>query len=86
MPKKYDVVVGNKYTNAQGEEKTSWKNIGAVFEKDGKFSIKLESIPVGEWNGWASLFEPRPKDSQPQQSAPQQSAPSKAFDDDLPAF
>ena len=57
-----------KYTS-NGEEKTRWQRVGAVFEKDGRLSIKLDAIPVGnEWNGWLSCFEPKQRDA-PQQSS-----------------
>lgn len=41
-------------------EKVYWKKIGVVLQGDKGFSMKLEFIPVG-WDGWASLFEPKPK-------------------------
>lgn len=83
--KKFDVcaVVG-KYTNANGEEKTRWINCGAVFEKEGRLSLKLECVPVGEWNGFFSLFEPRPRDRQA--TAPQSNETPSFDDDEIPAF
>ena len=55
-----EVVVGRKYT-VNGEEKTQWTNIGRIIEKDGKQSIKLDVIPIN-WDGFASLFDPKPKE------------------------
>jgi hypothetical protein len=79
--KKYDVVA---IVGKRKDDKPNYVNCGVVIQTDKGFSLKLNSIPAGnEWNGWFSLFEPRPKDgSGPQQS----SAPpaSKDFDDDIP--
>ena len=53
-----------KYTK-DGEEKTRWSKIGTVMEtKSGKLAIKIDTIPVN-WDGWASLMEPRQKDDLP---------------------
>ena len=80
-----------KYKDEQGEERTRWVQIGVVFEKDGRLSGKMESIPVG-WDGWFSLLPPQDNDgeSRPQggqrRSAPAKSAPASTgggFDDDL---
>lgn len=60
--KRQDVCFGTKYTDNQGNEKTSWKNVGTAFVSDqGKISIKLDSVPCGEWDGWLSLFDQREK-------------------------
>jgi len=89
MAKKiYDVVaITGEYTNAQGETKKRYLNCGAVFQTDKGMSLKLEGLPVGEWNGWLSLYEPRQQSNQrPQQ---QQSRSNDPFgggpvDDDIP--
>jgi len=61
MAKKYDLVaITGTYTDGQGNEKKRYMTCGAVFEKDGKFSLKLEGLPVGgDWNGWFGLFDPK---------------------------
>lgn len=60
MQKKFDLVFsGEKYKDRNGEEKTRFVNVGAVFERDdGSLCAKVESIPVG-FTGWLNLFEPR---------------------------
>jgi len=75
--KKYDVVaITGEYTNAQGETKKRYVNCGAVFQTDKGFSLKLESLPVGaDWNGWLSLYEPKPRNQQQQPKSAQQSDP-----------
>ena len=67
---RYDVCAADK----QGE-KTYWRKIGVVLQGEKGFSLKLEAVPIG-WDGWASLFEPKPKDGKP--------APKRDFDDDIP--
>jgi hypothetical protein len=80
MAKRYEVCARvGEYTDRDGNTKSRWQQCGAVFEKDGRFSLKLDSLPVGnEWNGFFSLFEPRRNDRQ------EQSAPKANFNDDIP--
>jgi hypothetical protein len=62
MALKYEAKVkSGTYKNQNGEEKTNWIKIGAVFETEKGVSMKMESVPVS-WDGWISFFEPRPKD------------------------
>lgn len=84
------VYAGEKYTDREGNEKTRYVNIGALFQReDGSLFAKLESIPVG-FTGWVSFYEPKPKDGeQPRQrtARPQRAAraPEAGFqDDDIP--
>ena len=61
MPIKYEVCSGRDYESG-GEKKISWTKHGAVFEKDGKFYLKLESFPAPGPDGWFfSLFTPKSK-------------------------
>ena len=81
--KKYDVVA---MVGKRKDDKPNYVNCGVVIQTDKGFSLKLNSIPAGnEWNGWFSLFEPRPRDGA-QQQAPASNAPpaSTDFDDDIP--
>lgn len=65
--KKWDVVaITGEYTNAAGELKKRYLNCGVVLEKEGKFTLKLECIPVGS-EGWFQLYEPRSKGENYQQ-------------------
>ena len=48
-----------------GETKKRWQNVGAVFETDGRLSLKLETVPVGPgWSGWISFFPPKEQEGQ----------------------
>lgn len=62
-----------------GSDKKAWSKHGIVLiGEDGRMSIKLESLPVGnEFNGWLSVFEQKPReDRQPaQQQEGRQPAP-----------
>lgn len=67
-----------EYTDRDGQTKKRWQQCGAVFEKDGRLSLKLESLPVGpDWSGWFSLFEP--DNDKPKPQARRQAPPD--FDD-----
>ena len=59
--KRYDVA----FAQTGKDGKAYWKQIGAVLQTDKGFSLKLETIPVG-WDGWATLFEPKAKESKPE--------------------
>lgn len=53
--KVYDIVYGQTQSNG---EKTTWLKVGVLIEKeDGKMRIKLDSIPIGNWDGWLNVFE-----------------------------
>lgn len=79
--KKYDVVA---IVGKRKDDKPNYVNCGVVIQTDKGFSLKLNSIPAGnEWNGWFSLFEPRPRDGEQQKPA-SDAAASKDFDDDIP--
>lgn len=98
MAIKYDVVaVTGKYTDANGNEKNRYVNMGRVITtKSGGFMLILDSIPVA-WQGTAFLNDPKPRDGEaprqaaqtrPAQQRPAQPAPAAddGFDDDLPPF
>lgn len=81
---KYDVVA---IVGKRRDDKPNYVNCGVVIEKDGKFSMKLNSIPAGnEWNGWFSLFAPKPRNGEQSAQKPASNDPpaSKDFDDDIP--
>ena len=47
--------------------KTRWENVGVLIENEGKRSVKLNVIPVGDWDGWLTVVERKEK-SEPAQS------------------
>lgn len=75
LKKTHDAVyAGEKYTDREGNEKTRYVNVGALFARDdGSLTMKLESLPIG-FNGWINFYEPKPRDGEqrPQRQAPQQ--------------
>ena len=90
MKKTFDAVyAGEKYTDREGNEKTRFVNVGALFTRDdGSMTLKLESIPVG-FSGWINFYTPKPKDGEhPQRERPRRSAaPTQSSpdpDDDIP--
>jgi hypothetical protein len=66
-----------------GQEKISYITIGRILEtKDAKLMLKMESLPMN-WDGWAYVNTPQPKEAQ-QQAQPQRQAPEaqgSGFDD-----
>lgn len=83
MPVIFEVVAhGEKYTTADGQEKSRLINIGKVISKaNGKQSLKLDTIPLN-WDGWAMLLEPRPKDDVQSPSPRSASKPRTTYPDD----
>lgn len=76
MKKTHDAVyAGEKYTDREGNEKTRYVNVGALFTRDdGSMTMKLESIPVG-FNGWVNFYEPKDKDGdKPARERPQRTS------------
>lgn len=59
MKPTHNIVVGESYEK-NGEQKTRWTNIGVLMtgEKNGKRRtvIKLNVIPVGDWDGFCNVF------------------------------
>ena len=86
LKKTHDAVyAGEKYTDRDGNEKTRYVNVGALFARDdGSLTMKLESLPIG-FNGWINFYEPKEREGGQQQRSqrPQRSAPpSDDFQDD----
>jgi len=60
-----DIMFAQKYMK-DNEEKTAWKKVGTMFIKDdGKMSIKIDMMPVGEFDGWCQVFDQKPRDNAP---------------------
>ena len=87
MSKLFDVVFPEaEYTDpSTGQQKTRWKNCGAVIRNDatGKTALKLDSLPVnpkpnqdGQGGLWFQLMTPQPRT----QAAPQAAAMAPATD------
>ena len=82
MSKKiYNVINGRKGP----DDKTFWSKHGVLVVNGDKISIKLESIPIGEWNGWFSCFLPSDDQNKPQHpDRTSQAIPKANLNDDLP--
>jgi len=59
----YDVVYAQQQNgDKEKTQKTQWIRVGVLIEKeDGKMRIKLDSIPIGNWDGWLNVFERQEK-------------------------
>jgi len=54
----YDAVaVTGEYKDSQGQTRKAFKNVGSVLQDgEGRMSLKLETLPVGEWSGWVNFY------------------------------
>ncbi len=88
MPAIKKLMAANGNYQKDGEEKTNWVRVGTMFKStEGKFSIKIEALPIGEWDGWVQLFdfeEQRERSASDQNSAPN-SNPHQAYAQAPPA-
>lgn len=63
---RFDVKFALRYKK-DGVDKTQWIKIGSAFKNDkGAIGIKLDTMPVGAWDGRLSLFEPKVFDNSAQ--------------------
>ena len=75
------VATTGKYTDHKGAEKNRYQRVGTLMERDdGSQCIKIDALPVGDWSGWANLFDPKPKEAA---SAPARH-PDAPIDDEVP--
>lgn len=84
--KKYDVVaVTGEYTNAQGEVKKRYQNVGAIIDKGNGPFLVLEKWfnPAGLDKPVLSLFAPKGQQQQNQPPA-QNSQPVDDMNQDIP--
>jgi hypothetical protein len=78
MQKTHDLVAVIK---REGRDQPNYIRCGALFRGEGgKLSIKVDSVPACDWNGWLSVMEPR--DDKPQAARPAK-AQRPDPDDDL---
>jgi len=46
-----------KKSNHEKAGKVFWEKVGILMDKDGKFSVKMDLIPAGNWDGWLTVSE-----------------------------
>jgi hypothetical protein len=55
----YDVL----WKRSENNGKARWERVGVLMEKEqGKFSLKLDLIPAGNWDGWLVVSERKDKE------------------------
>jgi hypothetical protein len=75
---------GGKYLDKETqEEKSRWNRHGTLLRTDKGLRIKLDSIPVGEFNGWLMIFTEKPKEQSFREKPPQQGKLDEP-DDNIP--
>lgn len=45
----WDICRAEEYKDKEGNTKTKWHNLGTLFEKDGKYSVKIAGV-------WYNVF------------------------------
>ena len=51
------------------DSKVQWENVGVLIENDGKRSVKLNLVPVGNsWDGWLIAKEGKEKGAPAEQA------------------
>jgi len=75
------LVVPNGQYQKDGQEKTSWLNIGHILSDGSKTKIKFDCLPVGEFDGWVQVFD---IDDEKRPGAAPASAPVMDSKEDLP--
>jgi hypothetical protein len=64
------LVVPSGTYQKDGQEKTSWLNIGHILTDGQKTKIKLDCYPVGEFDGWVQVFDVEERDAPAAAPAP----------------
>ncbi|GAB4487407.1 MAG: hypothetical protein OHK006_16460 [Thermodesulfovibrionales bacterium] len=58
--KVYDLL----WKRSEDKGKARWERVGVMTEKeDGKKSIKLDLLPVGQWDGWLIVSEKKEREA-----------------------
>jgi hypothetical protein len=51
------------WKRSEDKGKARWEKVGILMEKnDGKKSVKIDLVPVGQWDGWLVVSERRAKE------------------------
>ena len=78
------LVVSNGSYMKDGQEKTSWLTIGSMLKgDDGKVKLKLDAMPVSDFDGWVNVFD-LDDENRPAASAPPPAPSGFKQDEDLP--
>lgn len=78
------LVVPNGTYQKDGQEKTSWLNIGHILSDGSKTKIKFDCLPVGEFDGWVQVFDVEEQGGSGVKNAAPAAATAPASDTDLP--
>jgi hypothetical protein len=82
------VAVTGKYTDRNGNEKNQYHTCGGLFQRDdGSLCMKLDALPLGDFNGWISFYdieENRKENNQQGMQQARQAAAPDDFEDPIP--
>ena len=61
MKKVYDLL----WKKSEDKGKARWEKVGVLIEKeDGKKSVKIDLVPVGNWDGWLVASERKEREAE----------------------
>jgi hypothetical protein len=81
--KRFDLIVpvGDPYMNAAGQQKRRYIKVGSLWAHDAEnIRVKIDSMPVGAWDGWLQVKPPFENKTQP----PNRGAGFPPDDDEMP--
>jgi hypothetical protein len=79
MRQLFNIVRGREYESREGM-KTTWDRVGVLVVDGEKVSLRLDTIPAGQWDGWLKAF-PRDDERRPANGARPAPRGGGAFDD-----
>lgn len=82
MKQVFNVVRPREYSGRNGT-RTAWDRVGVLIQEGERISIRLDSVPVGEWDGWLKAF-PKDEAATQAQAQPAPAAQTDEFNDEVP--
>lgn len=91
MTDRYDALALRTYTDGQGNQKTAYTRIGAMFSNSKGFTLRLDALPLpslndkGQVETTVLMMPPKQDGDAPRQQGSGQGR-SRQMDDDIPGF
>jgi hypothetical protein len=90
MKQVFNLVRPREYEGRNGTQ-TTWDRVGILIQDGERISLRLDTMPIGNWDGWLRAF-PREQEQPGQQRQAMNGQPHPAtrpaapadFDDELP--
>ena len=80
--KRWDVVAQLRYVKKDGSEGKQYLRCGTAFDGEKGVRLQLDALPLRDWDGWLSFYEPKEKTGS---DAPKTARPAGTEpDEDIP--